>query len=115
MPSSACHKKITAVSESGSGQPCVLSAGHTVYCTYPSLANAASKTFTVTYVVASSVAPAPLSFPTRRSSDLGNNIAQDSTTITRNVTLTVAKDFADASVDAGTGGHTFTKIGRAHV
>src|SRR5207253_2464198 len=100
---------VTAVGDSGAGQPCVASAGQAIDCTLASLANGASYTVMVTYSVASSVAPDPSVSNTAYAATNGNTFNGAATVaITRNVTLTVAKVFQDASVDAGTGGHTFT-------
>src|SRR5207245_896629 len=81
----------------------------TIDCTLASLANGASKTFTVTYSVGSSVAP-DLSVANTASAVTNGTTFTGSATvaITRNVTLKVDKAFQDTSVDAGTGGHTFT-------
>ena len=51
---------VTGVSESGAGQACAASALQNVNCTFD-LANGATKTITVTYSVAASVAPATVS------------------------------------------------------
>src|SRR5207302_761108 len=69
---------VTAVGDSGAGQPCVASAGQAIDCTLASLANGASYTVMVTYSVASSVAPDPSvshSSPARRNCDPFNGAA----------------------------------------
>src|SRR5207245_1094759 len=91
------------------GQVCELSALQAVDCTYASLANGASVTITVTYSVASSVAPAAAVSNTAYAATNGNTFnGADTVAIARNVSLSVVKTFADTSVDAGTSGHTFT-------
>src|SRR5207302_1959750 len=89
---------VTAVGDSGAGQPCVASAGQAIDCTLASLANGASYTVMVTYSVASSVAPDPSVSNTAYAATNGNTFnGAASVAITRNVTLTVAKVFQDTS------------------
>src|SRR5439155_418874 len=102
---------VTSVSNSATGEPCVASALQAVDSTYASLANGASVTITVTYSVAASVAPAASVSNTAYATANGNTFnGADTVAIARNVTLTVVKTFADNSVDAGTGGHTFSIV-----
>src|SRR5439155_370957 len=97
------------VSESGAGQACAASALQSVNCTLV-LANGATKTITVTYSVASTVAPATVSntATAAASGQPTDATGSDTLDITRSVSLAVTKTFADNSVDAGTSGHTFT-------
>ncbi len=87
---------------------CAASSGQSVDCTFE-LAAGATKTITVTYSVASSVAPATVSNQAD-ALDAEGNSAQDTDTVdvVRSVDLDLVKHFDDDAVDAGTSGHTFT-------
>src|SRR5947207_758256 len=96
---------VTAVSDTGAGGACVASAGQSIDCTLASLANGASKTFMVTYAVASSVAPDPPISNTATAATAGqatDATATDTVTITLSSDLAITKTDYQASVVAGT-------------
>src|SRR5207302_782983 len=87
---------VTAVSDSATGEPCAASSGQSIDCTLASLTNGASKTFTVTYSVASSVAPDPSVSNTATAATAGQ--ATDATG-SDTVAITLSSDLAVTKTD----------------
>ena len=93
------------------GVDCSASAGQSVSCSKLHLAAGGSFTITVTYEVASTVdAAASVSNTGSVASDEDSANDTDTVAITEDVQLSIDKEFADASVIAGTSGHTFTLV-----
>src|SRR5439155_567770 len=95
---------VTGVSESGATQPCAASALQTLDCTFD-LANGATKTITVTYSVASTVAPATVSntATAAASGQPTDATGSDTVDITTLASLSITKDDGVTTVTAGDG------------
>ena len=89
---------------------CAASSGQSLDCTLAHLAAGEDATITVTYHVdADEEADASVSnSATVTSDEPGTDTDSDTVAIVEDVVLDVTKTFADASVEAGTSGHTFT-------
>ncbi len=100
---------VSGETATGAGD-CTASVGQSISCSFASLAAGASETVTVTYGVSADEAAATVTNSASASSlevpATASNTA--SVDITSDASLSLVKTFTDASVTAGTTGHTFT-------